>query len=224
MITALSPRDPIPDCPPLSIRMASFWEAYGGKHPFARFWRTPSGALSLVDGAATVIVGSDDDREEVAAFLAMLGPQSVLSNISFPSATPLAVYRQAVAGQGSAPVSPDYAAAYRRLSEAFTMPAWPDWYPDACHRVRHGAALLVQQEQGALFAACQGSRLLLTGLAVSPEYRRQGFASRLLDAVCVEGVREVYAIVQDAGAAAFYTHAGFENAGVVYAFEKGPFR
>ena len=72
MITAFLPSDRIPERPPLSIRMASFLDAYGTDQPFARFWRTEDGAVSVVDGAATVLVGQGDP-EEARSFLSLLG-------------------------------------------------------------------------------------------------------------------------------------------------------
>ena len=222
MITALAPHDRLPDAPPLSIRMASFWEAYGGDYPFARFWRVgESGALSLVDGAATVVAG-DSDREELTSFLALIGAQSVLSDVADFGGRRLPVYRKAVTGQGSALATPAYEAAYRLLGTAFPLPDWPAWYTDVCHRVRHDTALLVQEERGVLCAARQGSGLLLTGLAVAPDHRRQGIASRLLRAACVDGIRELYAIVDDPAAAQFYEHNGFSPCGEVYYSERGP--
>lgn len=223
MITALAPHDRLPDAPPLSIRMASFWEAYGGDYPFARFWRVgEGGVLSLVDGAATVIAGEADDQEELSSFLALIGAKSVLSDVNWFGGRRLPVYRKAVTGQGSALSAPAYEAAYRLFGTVFPLPDWPAWYTDVCHRVRHGTALLVLVEQGALCAARQGSRLLLTGLAVAPDHRRQGIASRLLHAACVDGICELYAIVDDPAAAQFYEHNGFSPSGEVYYSERGP--
>ena len=87
--------------------------------------------------------------------------------------------------------------------------------------MRHGAALLAQEEHGALFAARSGSLLLLTGLVVDPARRRQGVATRLLYAVCLPDVTEIYAIVETEEAASFYTRAGFAPCGEVYSYEKG---
>lgn len=221
MISAFSAADRLPDRPPLSVRMASFLDAYGTETPFARFWRTEGGALSLVDGAATVIVGRSDP-EELRAFLSLLGVECVLSDRPiFAGQRPLSVWKKSVCGRAAPLPAPDYAAVYRLLSCAFAMPPWGDWYVDACHRVRHGTAVAAHEEHGALFAARSGSRLLLTGLAVEPARRRQGIAARLLDVVCLPGVAEIYAIVESDAAVAFYTRKGFAHCGEVYRYEKG---
>ena len=221
MITAFTSVDRIPNRPPLSIRMSSFLDAYGTDRPFARFWRTEDGALSVVDGSATVIAGPSEP-EELHAFLSLLGVNAVLSDKRiYPDSRALSVFSKTVRDHASPSPDPDYEVAYRLFANAFVLPAWQDWYVDACHRVRHGAALLAQEEHGALFAARRGSQLLLTGLAVDPAHRRQGVASRLLDAVGLPDVSEIYAIVESDAAKAFYTANGFTPCGEVYLYVKG---
>ena len=221
MITAFTASDRLPDCPPLSIRMASFLDAYGPDQPFVRFWRTEDGAISVVDGAATVLV-SRNDPEEVRAFLSLVGANSVLSDrLLFDRQRPLCVVRKPICGHAAALPDPDYKAAYRLLLDAFDLPRWQDWYVDACHRVRHGTAILAQEEHGVLFAARRGSQLLLTGIAVDPAHRRQGIASRLLDALCTSDVTEIYAIVDSDEAKSFFTRNGYAPCGEVYWYEKG---
>lgn len=223
MIEALTSPGALPDRPPLSIRIGSFLDAYGTAFPFARFWRTDGdGFLSVVDGAATVLVGQSD-VEEIRLFLSMLGVSSVMSDAPLfdDRQRSLSVFCRIVEPVSMPFQDPDYESAYRVLSQAFSMPPFDVWYADVCHRVRHGTAVVSVAPWAAFFAARHADALLLTGIAVDTDHRRQGLASRLLESAYRCGVTSVYAIAEDDCAASFYHRNGFTVQGQIYYYEEG---
>ena len=216
MISVWQAGDRLPDCPPLSIRVGSFLDAYGTGYPFARFWRQDTGALCLVDGCLTVLCESCD--EELAAFLLAVSPKSVWSNrLLLPERQrAYAVWHKRGRGEipdRSPPVS--YREVYDTLAQAFSMPDWETWYVDVCHRVRHGTALALSLENGALCSAVHHGQVLLTGVAVPEAFRRQGVATRLLRAA-EAAASDVFAITESGEADAFYRACGYAEVGCVY--------
>ena len=222
---------------PFAVRICGLRSAYGTDTRFALFWRqlSPSGKavawLSACDGDFTLDTADEADFEELAAFLQSAGGRSLLlpgevsGRFSLTGIERLAVLRHSGTGGAPAPSPPvEYPVLYALLQsggEATAPPLYEVWYPDLCHRIRHGAAMaeVLRDASGKPAAAAQASFLapqgtLLSGVAVLPEERGQGFGRRAVGRLMTRlpAGRPVFALSRGE-TAGFYARLGFSLVG-----------
>ena len=136
------------------IRIYSLFSAYGDSD-LAYFWEQSSdkvtALISKMDGAITLCAYEGADIDEILQFISVVGADSVLSNIRLPmdKGERLCQLTLTAKSHGIKDIpTPDYQKTYDIMSTRFDMPSYDVWYPDMCHRVRHGAACLVGEGDG----------------------------------------------------------------------------
>ena len=93
------------------------------------------------------------------------------------------------------------------------------WYVDISHRIRHGAAkaftLNMDEEiiSSALFSSIYKKNAILTGVQTKPEFRKMGYGSALVSAMCCDFNGTVYLMRENGRNESFYKKLGFENIG-----------
>lgn len=225
---------------PYGVRIASFLKAYGAGYPFALFWMQTDGfggmtaAVSRIDGNATVCAAEKANLEELWAFLAAIGFESVLCpewtalkeklppGCRLQRCLPMRLHQPCV--QGGDPLisisrEPTLQQVYGLLrAVGEPLPGLEAWLPDVSHRVRHGAACVWAARHGTALAACAMAvaltqrEALLGGVAVLPEQRGNGIGSSLASSLCKalydEG-RIVFLFREEGRHEAFYRRIGF---------------
>ncbi|MCM1333509.1 MAG: hypothetical protein NC084_03215 [Bacteroides sp.] len=209
---------------------------YGVNYPFLRFYFLGrSGVFARYYGAATFGGSADgEDPEEIAAFIEMSG----LHELFLPESAYLAAFssfpaerlnilkysgKAAPLPSGEIRKNPPYEAVFAVLREGFPALSFEEWYPDACHNVRHGiAALYLLGESTAECAFADRGVALLTAVAAKKASRGTGRTLRLVRAVAAEyaGENDVYVVCR-ADLVGFYQRAGFIPSGNAYLIEKG---
>ncbi len=225
-----------------AVKLLGLLRAYGFEQPFVRLWCVTQqgqadGWISLLDGAATVVLRPDAAvSEELAAFLCMQ-PEIRSVRTSDEVARKLAAYGGWTLETGvvmtpgrelqQPTVQPEILSpreCYPVLSACFgeCMPPFEAWYVDVSHRVRHGCCRIVGlREQGSPYACamttaeCDGGALI-GAVATLPQGRGKGAASAnvltLAHSLMNEG-RRVYLSPKNEHAHALYTRIGFEDCG-----------
>ena len=218
---------------PFAVRICGLRAAYGTDARFALFWRQFSAGgeavawLSCCDGDFTLDVTGRADFSELALFLQSVGARSCLLPAKAAEVLPveagetLTIFNRRDPGGMAAPAGPvDYPALYALLQGgggATAPPPYGVWYPDLCHRIRHGAAAAEILRDGANrpvaaalagFLAPQGA--LLSGVAVRPGERGKGFGRRAVQALMTRlpAGRPVFALSREE-TAGFYAGLGF---------------
>ncbi len=190
-------------------RVWSVWHAYGG-YPFAQVWIQQretgevTAAFSKMDGAILLEAAgalSEDLLREQEGFLqavgytVLSGPRQALDALPGLDGCRKAgavLRREALREEGPAGLdtSPPLRAVHTLLcacaGPSFCPPVWEPFYLDVSHRMRHGLCRLCAAWEGDMLAACAMTvaqspfSAVLGAVAVHPDFRRQGWGTRVV--------------------------------------------
>lgn len=228
MIEAIRTLPPPPGQPdPTLARIYASYAAYGGAHSFLQFWRQGIGGrtaalLCRMDGAVT-LWADRPDCEELAAFLQAAGAEAVWSEfalareLGLSAPMRLQAFQFQTAGFLRRPTAAfSYEALYKILcsgKESLTLPPFESWYPDVCHRFRHGALAVAMMEGAAALAVIGQAGALLTGIATRPELRGRGYGRAVFDRLCENIAPQPLFLCARPEAASFYAALGGQKIG-----------
>lgn len=215
-----------------SVRIFSLLCAYGCKYPFARFYRQTdendraTAVLSVLDGNITVSFIEDGaDKRELSEFISVIGFSSVLCSDDLH--IECAYTSGAVMSNDKKIEIPcDYTVIdeYPYLFDLYNFIDYGEknfesWYVDISHRIRHNAAKAVSLNIGgqiissAIFSSIYKEDAVLTAVQTKPEYRKMGYASSLVSAMCCDIRGTVYIMREENINESFYKKLGFKNIG-----------
>lgn len=208
-------------------KLRALAQGYGVKYPFLRFYLLGrNGVLSRYYGSAIL---SGSASAEAADFVKMIPIHELF--------LPQDAYREAFSEfsaerlnilkyNGKAdPLSgdeilmnPPYESVFGILREGFPELRFDEWYPDACHNVRHGiAAFYTLGESAAECAFAENGIAMLTAIAAKERSRRTGRTLRLVRSLAAHYAREneVFLVCEDR-LVPFYEKADFQKSESAY--------
>ncbi|MDE5671570.1 MAG: GNAT family N-acetyltransferase [Eubacterium sp.] len=214
-----------------SVRILSLLNAYGCKYPFVRFYRQKdvngniTAIISYLDYDATVSFSSEANKNEITEFLSVIGFSSVLCDEHLIVS---ADYEDGIVMKSNKNI--EISMPYIKIDEyppLFDLYNFIDygesnfeaWYVDINHRIRHNAAkavtLNIKDEiiSSAIFSSIYKNNAILTGVQTKPEFRKMGYGSALVSAMCCDFGGNVYLMRENERNESFYKKLGFENIG-----------
>lgn len=214
-----------------SIRVLSLAKAYGFKYPFVSFFRQTddngcvTAILSSLDKVITLSVNGSADKDELADFLHYLGFSSLFCSDEFdfgPEYSGGAIMKSSK--KIELPCDYRVIDEYPHLFDLFNFIDYPDvdfeaWYVDISHRIRQGAAkaysVNIDDEiiSSAIFSSIYNDDAVISAVQTKPEFRRMGYASALVSAMCCEIKGTVFLMREESKNESFYKRLGFENCG-----------
>ncbi|MDE6506811.1 MAG: GNAT family N-acetyltransferase, partial [Eubacterium sp.] len=214
-----------------AVRILSLLNAYSCKYPFARFYRqiNDDGAvtaiLSVLDKDITISFDKNADRDELSQFVSVIGFDSVLCDeaLEIDSCYECGIVMKT---DKSIEIPCNYMEIdeYPHLFDLYNFIDYGEinfdsWYVDISHRIRHGAAkaftLNMDEEiiSSAIFSSIYKNNAILTGVQTKPEFRKMGYGSALISAMCCDFNGTVYLMRENGRNESFYKKLGFENIG-----------
>lgn len=216
------------------VRIAAQIDAYGLAQPFFTVYRGEDGSvLSLLDGAATLVAGSDPD--EALCFVQM-SPQVTSLRTDGDTAVAFAKMRGRDVRTGAvlkapsgmmpsgtaAPIAPAdyYPLAKRVFGDA--LPPFDAWYADVTHRMRRDKCRLVAVHDGetpvsgGMTVAEADGAWLLGAICTDEHYRKRGYAAACVTALVRAGQERgntVLIAAKNEGAKRLYETLGFTVCG-----------
>lgn len=214
-----------------TVRILSLLNAYGCKYPFARFYRqvnddrAVTAILSVLDKDITISFAENADRDELSRFVSVIGFNSVLCDetLEIDSCYECGIVMKT---DKSIEIPCNYTEIdeYPHLFDLYNFIDYGEinfdsWYVDISHRIRHGAAkaftLNMDEEiiSSAIFSSIYKRNAILTGVQTKPEFRKMGYGSALVSAMCCDFNGTVYLMRENGRNESFYKKLGFENIG-----------
>ncbi|MDE7123925.1 MAG: GNAT family N-acetyltransferase, partial [Eubacterium sp.] len=187
-----------------AVRILSLLNAYGCKYPFARFYRqinddgVVTAILSVLDKDITISFDKNADRDELSQFVSVIGFDSVLCDeaLEIESSFECGIVMKT---DKSIEIPCNYTEIdeYPHLFDLYNFIDYGEinfdsWYVDISHRIRHGAAkaftLNMDEEiiSSAIFSSIYKNNAILTGVKTKPEFRKMGYGSALVSAMCCD--------------------------------------
>lgn len=211
-----------------SVRIFALLLSYSTRYNFCTFYRQiidgkVTAVMSKLDNNFTLSLDDGFDREELIRFFCVSGYNSILTDDTF--------YISERFDEGDVMISSakrdgniEGAAIdeYPKLMDLYNFVDYDEqdfkaWYVDISHRVRHKTAKAYTLNKdgeiissGILSSIIDGYAIL-TAVRTVEEYRRQGYGTALVNAICSDVKGYVY-IMRD-GNEEFYTKLGFKNTG-----------
>lgn len=217
---------------PIGCRLCSAASAYGVEELFAQFWlQNEDTLLGKIDDALVLCPGSHADWEELAGFLPFLGagallcPGGTAARLSLPAVRQgwvMTCQNKGGAETPSAEWNPSLREMYALLAqcetETFRAPEFEAFYLDMSHRTRHGAAVSAglrlegRLAAAAICAAKTEGLAVISGVAVLPEFRRQGLGRAVVQALAAKLPQPVLCVFRAEGEnRRFYEGLGFQD-------------
>lgn len=196
---------------------------YGFSYPFARFFAAENALICDYYGEG-VLWGKAD--EECAEFISAAGFKSIITsadNSDFwgqPSAVSLIMSRNgggACADTSRLRTDTPYNEVYEIMSEGFEM-SFENWYPDACHMVRHGISTIYTLDSAAAVQRMFTIKntTLLSLVSVKKNCRGKGLGKRLITAVCADCSNSRIYVICEPKLNNFYNSCGFAECGEMF--------
>ena len=213
-----------------SVRILSLLKSYGTKYQFALYFKQVidgkiTAIMSKLDGDFTLSITENADIDELVHFFCVTGYSSILCSDLFNFG---ARYDEGMIMHCDA--KRDYSLngvtidEYPKLMDLFNFVDYnsqdfKSWYVDISHRVRHKTAkaytLCLDSEiisSGILSSIIEG-HAILTAVRTSPEFRKMGYGSTLVYAICNDVVGRVHIMRDDGLNESFYSRLGFIDDG-----------
>ncbi len=214
-----------------TVRILSLFNSYGTKYGFCGFYR------QLIDGRITALLSRLDnnftlslydgfDKEELVHFFCITGYSSILSGDGFELGSRFeegAVMRCDKKLEAPLPQGCELDE-YPKLMDLYNFIDYSEqdfkaWYVDISHRVRHKTAkayaLKLDGEiiSSGILSSISDGDAILTAVRTGDEFRKMGYGSALVKAVCADVKGSVYIMRDEKLNESFYKNAGFENIG-----------
>ena len=223
-----------------TVRILSLLKSYSTKYHFCSFYRQiidgkVTAVMSSLDRNFTLSVDEGFNNEELVRFFCLNGYNSILSDDSFnisPRYDEGCVMISSSKFDNSFdgytidefPKLMDEAYDYdfcsvHPVDRSLYEQDFKAWYVDISHRVRHKTAkayILVKDGEtisSGILSSMIDNYSILTAVRTEDEYRRMGYGSALVSAICSDVKGYVY-IMRDSNAnEKFYSKLGFKNTG-----------
>ncbi len=207
------------------IRIYSLFAAYANSG-LADFWCQRvqdkiTAVISKLDANLTLCLYDGAEVAEICEFLSVVGCGSVLSNKPLPLKNEKTLFQFCYTPKSRAETQfaeVDYQTAYDIMSTRFDMPPFDVWYPDLCHRVRHGAAHLLSEKGAALCGLLAKEKMLIIGLSSLPENKGQGRGTQLLGRVKSSTLAKSYTLLAEESLKQYYVNQEFALTGKHYTY------
>lgn len=205
-------------------KLRALARGYGLSYPFLRFYFLGRCAILASYYGAAVLSGSAgiEAAEFVRAarfrelFLSESAYRAAFSEFPAERLNILKYGGEAVPlPTGEILTNPPYETVFEILREGFPTLRFDEWYPDACHNVRHGvSAFYTLGDSTAERAFAENRVALLTAVAAKKNARGTGRTLRLIQALAADYAREheVFLVCRDE-LLGFYRKADFEPVG-----------
>lgn len=235
--------------PESNVRLAALVKAYGIGRQFFNVWQSGwETVLARFETSFFINANEDADFEEIAFFLkfnpyfrrlsgkadAVLKLKNFIGgckSLDFDFMT--CVMQTYSGGKYEIETSPGLKAVYEVMEKArsaeFSVGKFVPWYADVSHRIRHGCArafLLRVNEKpvSACIVSAESDKAgLISGVATVPEFRKNGFASAVVEKACRElincGKRPVLECLPPLSN--YYERLGFKKTGNASVLESG---
>lgn len=195
---------------------------YGFSYPFARFFAAENALICDYYGEG-VLWGNAD--EECAEFILAAGFKSLLmSRGNYEKnflGQPAAFYR-VMSREGGGDREDDlrlrtdtpYDEVFGIMSDGFKM-RFDDWYPDACHMIRHGVSKIYTLDGAAAVQQMftKNGITLFSLVSVKKERRGEGLGKRLITAAANRCTKSRVYVICEPDLSGFYETCGFSEAG-----------
>ncbi len=93
-----------------------------------------------------------------------------------------------------------------------SLPCFEDFCLDISHRLRHGGAVAIAKDYGAALSFIYNGGGIISGISVDKSYRKNGFGSKLLGAICKKTGGDIFACTDEKNKE-FYIKNGFSHIG-----------
>lgn len=214
-----------------SVKIFSLFRAYGTKYPFIRFYAQKNNievtaVICILDNDITVsYIQNKADIEELTEFVNVMGFSTLLCDDDFVLARE---YDSGIvmSSERKTEIACDYTDVdeYPYLFDLFNFVDYGNvdfesWYVDISHRIRHGCAkavtLNVDSEiiSSAIFSSIYENDAILTAVQTKPEFRKSGYASALVSAMCCDVMGTVFLMREKDKNESFYKKLLFDNIG-----------
>lgn len=219
----------ITELPRLEIKAMSLARIYAQDNAFSGsvlendFWIQKSDrkitAIISSDGGSMNVWCDGADYGELREFLSVLCPSQIFTE--YENAKPLGIKPDRVRNMLTKKVrfSPFEVEefALRELYDGLDrgsdvdihLPDFEVFAPDVSHRLRHNAARMVVKEYGAALAFTYFGGAVMSGIALSPEYRGKGFGKALLSELLSRCDGDFFVAANDENTK-FYLRNGFD--------------
>ncbi len=213
-----------------SVRILSLLKSYSTKYEFCTFYRQlidgkMTAILSKLDGNFTMSVEENCDVEELVHFFCINGYKTILCTDRFPL-NPRFEEGEIMVSSAKRDTNLNGATLdeYPKLMDLYNFVDYGEqdfkaWYVDISHRIRHKTAkaytLSVLDEiiSSGILSSVIDNYSILTAVRTRDDFRRMGYGSALVNAICNDVKGYVY-IMRDEGLnEEFYAKLGFENIG-----------
>ncbi len=189
----------------------SLKSAFGGTPLEEDFWvqTDEEGYCALIArcGGRLYLCSNGMHIEELKSFLKVIGCSEIFTEEDTARALGLNIvsrfnvlYRRASLEPSPLP-APDTSRLYAALSLGsdgdIALPDYEDFAPDISHRLRHGAAAAIAEENGGGLAFLYEGGGIINGISVAPDHRGEGLGSDILNRLCGSILYEVYACAGD---------------------------
>ncbi len=220
--------------PSLSVRTMSLAKIYAQEKAFGgsplqnNFWVQKIGekisAVISEDHGSMNIYCDGADFDELREFISVIRPSVIFTE--YENADPLGMKCDRVRNMltyKSEKTSDDIneftlRELYDRLDSGsdvdIHLPDFETFAPDVSHRLRHGGAVAVTEEYGAALAFLYSGGAVMSGIALSPEYRGKGLGKALLGSLLSHIQGDFFVAANDTNKN-FYLRNGFEVCGSV---------
>ena len=212
-------------------KLAGMVKAYGFEQRLVQFWLSQTAAYGLLEGQM-VLCGRPEDPAEARAFLAALGPGSVLCQKEAAAGLGLVVKNQGKVLKKRLPAKTWAKMGAERNSQNMEslkkihtlLRQWnmagdfEPFYLDLSHRLRHGVAMVETYQKGEALLGCAVAATvtkeaaMLSAVAVQAGWQGKGIGSQLVGRIeaALPG-KSLYVLREEGKNQRFYQRLGYDE-------------
>ena len=184
----------------------------------ALFWRQEDTGcvISMLDGNMVIYAPEGTDFDELYEFIGVISPRSIFTSHKVAEKLQLqgiqkaaVMFKTADGGQKGRCDALSSDELYKfLLSGGFTLPEYPDFAVDICHRVNHGLACVFALRDGFAAVCFNTDNFCLINGIVS---FKKGMGSRALSQISAEHKGKTIIACCEENVCGFYTKNGFKH-------------